>query len=52
MPPMPLGNPHIKQNLRPILLKGSEVHEPEAREGEVVRAADVAAVGLTAPVCE
>jgi hypothetical protein len=35
---MPLGNPHIKQPLRPVLRKRSEVHEPEAREGAVVGA--------------
>jgi hypothetical protein len=50
MPLMPLRDPHIKQTLRPMLRQGSEVHEPEAGEGAVVGAADVAAVGFAASV--
>ncbi|KAJ6527298.1 hypothetical protein DFH09DRAFT_1414245 [Mycena vulgaris] len=48
MPLMPPRHPHIKVSALPIRGACGEVEQPEAREGTVVRPADVPAVGLAA----
>ncbi|KAJ7224021.1 hypothetical protein B0H12DRAFT_1328830 [Mycena haematopus] len=46
----PLRDAHVEQALLLVLGEGGKVDEAEAREGKVVGAADVPAVGFAAPV--